>query len=573
MKQIIVNHEALQTRIALIEDNKISEYYLETDDKDRIVGSIYKGTITNLEPSLQAAFVNIGRDKNAFLHYWDMIPATKDALEREESSGSKRLEREDVSELEDVIADVKPETNQENGKSSGWSAFLSPLLKIVAPKKTEPTPKPAARRQRTQHQQPRRKRTPSRNVDLQDIPKRFKANTDVIIQVSKGPIGTKGPRVTTNLSIPGRYVVLLPNSGHVGVSKRIEDRKERQRLREIIRSIKMPRGMGLICRTASIGVNENALRIDIAFLLEKWKTAQEKTKTIAAPVCIYEEPNLLEQTIRDSLSGDVDEIIVDSKDAFDVTQSYVEKLDQKDRTKVRYYKNPRPVFQQFGLTRQIEQIFNRSVTLRSGAELCFDETEALIAIDINSKKSRKGKDHPETILNTNLEAAEEIGRQLRLRNVGGLVIIDFIDMRSGKDRMTVYKKMRDVLALDRAKTKMLPISKLGLMEMTRQREYESLQDAVYEACKYCDGRGLVKSSITISVELQRRLQELLRRERGTTSIRVIVHPAVLERLKSEDADILEAMEKEFGGDLTFRANREIHQEEFQLVNTATGKRM
>ncbi len=561
MKQIIINHEKLQTRIALVEDGTIQEYYTETSEKKRIVGSVFNGKITNLEPSLQAAFVDIGLQKNAFLHYWDMIPATKEMLEKEQSpdSGNDDIEIPDTT-------DVEAPENGSLGKSL-ISLLSNPKGLFKETKKDDkPPPRPRSRR-------PRGGKKQEKTVDVSDIPKRFKVKSDVIVQVTKGPIGTKGPRVTTNLSIPGRYVVLLPNSTHLGISKKIEDRAERQRLKTIVRNLNLPSRMGLICRTAVMGLSEKAIAIDVRFLLEKWIAAEQTMEKKKSPVCIYQEPNLLEQTIRDSLTHDIDEIVVDSKKAYELIRYNIRKLDKKDQTRIKLYNSPKPIFQSYNIHNQIQAIYGRLIPLPSGGELCIDETEALIAIDINSKKSRGGKDHPETILNTNLEAAEEIGRQFRLRNVGGLVIIDFIDMRSRKDRTDVQEKMREVLSRDRAKTKILPISKLGLMEMTRQREYESLQDATFVNCNYCNGKGLVKSSITISIELQRRLQELLRRDRGTTPIRVLVHPTVLARLKEDDASVLESMEKEFGGDLTFRADPDIHHEEFELINMRSGKKI
>ena len=569
MKQIIVNHEHLQKRIAFVENNQIQEYYTEIGAHQRIVGSIYRGRITNLEPSLQAAFIDIGLEKNAFLHYWDMMPATKDELERAEDGKPDTIH--DFIAMEEIgEPDNESETNSDHEQQRG---FVSRVLDFFRqPKKPEPKvnkqiSKPSRRKKRT-YEKPKPAR---KKIDIDEIPKRFTVNSPVVVQVTKGPIGTKGPRVTTNLSIPGRYVVLLPNSPHVGISRRIDDRKERQRLREILKKIKFPQKMGIICRTASVGLDEKALMLDIQILLEKWNEGQRLLRQNKTPICIYQEPDLLETTIRDSLSVDVDEIIVDSKQTYDITQTYVKKLDRKDHTRVKFYDNPEPIFSFHNLNDQIRQIYRRTVALSSGAELCIDEAEALVAIDINSKKSRTGKDHPETILNTNLEAAEEIGRQLKLRNIGGLVIIDFIDMRSRKDKFSVYQKMKEVVANDRAKTKILPISKLGLMEMTRQREYESLLDATYQSCSYCDGKGLIKSSITVSIEIQRRLQEMLRRDKGITKLRVNVHPSVLSRLKNEDAYILDDIEKEFGGDLTFRADPDIHQEEYRLLNMRTGK--
>jgi ribonuclease G len=333
----------------------------------------------------------------------------------------------------------------------------------------------------------------------------------------------------------------------------------------------MPRGVGCICRTASIGLEADALQRDIDLLLEKWTLAQQRIKDKRAPVWVYQEPGLVERTVRDLLAEGIDEIVIDSKHMYDMILQYVRRLDPKTQTKVKLYTDPTPIFDHYRISDQIADIFCRKVPLASGAELCLDETEALIAIDINSGKSRGGKDHPETILNTNLEAAEEVARQLRLRNVGGLVVIDFIDMRSRKDRSEVYKQFKKALSRDRAKTKVVPISALGLMEMTRQREHASLQDANYEKCDYCNGRGLVKSSTTVSVEIQRRLREVMQRYEGKVPIRIIVHPDVLARLRDQDADILEQMEADFGGELSFRADDSVHQEDFKILNQQTGK--
>ncbi|MCH2175929.1 MAG: Rne/Rng family ribonuclease [Lentisphaeria bacterium] len=641
MKQIIVNSENLQTRISLLVNGKIEEYYIERQDTRRVVGSIYKGKIRNLESSLQAAFVDIGLEKNAFLHYWDMIPASKEILESDGDDEDKGIvddEDEEFSEEEEVEASrprrnnrnrknrghrnqenreeaskesftedishvVETQETAENTKTGGFTQTLKRIIKQSFVKDESASPAqhseiptlPAeqlegeeGKNQHHNNKRGSRNRKPKGNgseagrhrrkgrrtrkeFDLTEIPKRFGVNTDVVVQVTKGFIGEKGPRVTTNLSIPGRYIVLLPNSSHRGVSKRITDRRERARLRDLIAKLNIPKDIGIICRTACEGLSLEDIQSDIDQIMEKWVIG-ENLKKRKAPICIYQEPDLLERCIRDFLPEQIDEIVVDSKDAYKLTMIYVKRIDKKHRPRVRLYDNPRPIFEAYRLTEQIKNVFKRKVTLDSGAEVCFDETEALISIDINSGKSRGGKDHPETILNTNLEAAEEIGRQLKVRNIGGLVVVDFIDMRSRKDQMKVYRKMLEVVSKDRARSKVLPISRLGLLQMTRQREHASLQDAIYENCNYCHGRGLVKSSTTISGEIQRRLQEILRRDKNNkTSIRVTVHPRVLQRLRHEDAKILNKMEQEYGGELTFRSDDSVHQEEFIITDAITGK--
>jgi ribonuclease G len=405
---------------------------------------------------------------------------------------------------------------------------------------------------------------------VDEIPTLFKANTDVLVQVTKGPIGTKGPRVTTNLSIPGRYLVLLPNSNHVGISKRIEDREERDRLRRILRGLEIPRNMGVICRTVGAGKSEKSFRRDLDTLLAYWRRAEQLIKEKRAPCCVYEEPDLVERTLRDYLTEDMDEIVCDSKDTTARVEELTRNLTHEERVNIRFYNNPKPLFFKYSLTDQIEAIFSRRVPLPSGGYICVDETEALIAVDVNSGKNRGGKDHPETILKTNVEAAVEVARQVRLRNIGGLIVVDFIDMRSRKDQQTVLRVFKEGLLADRAKTKVMPISPLGLLEMTRQREQESLQDTIYAPCPYCEGKGLVKSATSMSEEIQGRLRELLRRRGSGTQIRVSVHPDVLVRLKTQDASLIQKLEEEFRGELSFRPDAALHTEEFKIYNAVTG---
>ena len=529
MKKLYINIEKLETRVALTEKNLLAEYEVERYDQERLVGSIFKGKIKNLEDSLQAAFVDIGYSKNAFLHYWDMIPAANyDSRFTSDAKMSK-----------DTVAAMDAEVG-DNFASSVKRTFSNPA-----------------------DQQEKMKQ------EIQRIPELFPVGTDVLVQVTKGPIGTKGPRVTTNLSIPGRYLVLLPHTSHVGVSKRIQNHKERDRLRNILRKMKLPKGMGCICRTLGEGKKEEFFHNDIEMLLDIWKNLEDGNARMRAPYCVYREPDLITRSTRYFLTDDVQEIIVDEKEAYQKIRKQIVKFSDVDISKLKFYDQPKPIFQKFNLHKQIASIFERQVALPSGGYICIDETEALIAIDINSGKARQGKDHPETILNTNVESAEEIARQLRLRDIGGLVVVDFIDMRSKKDQMTVYRTLKNALQHDRAKTKITTISQLGLLEMTRQREHQSLKDSLFSQCPNCHGKGIVKSKVSISVEIQRKLQELLRRTDNSIEVRIIVHPDILKRLKKEDASILKDMERQLGGNLSFRSDDNFHIEEFKLVDPST----
>ena len=405
---------------------------------------------------------------------------------------------------------------------------------------------------------------------MEDIPNLFHVDQEILVQVTKGPIGTKGARVTTNLSIPGRYLVLLPNCPHVGISRRVEDREERSRLKQMIRTI-LPQNTGVICRTEGVGLKREYFQRDLQMLMDAWHKAEDTAAKRRAPVCVYQEPALVERTLRDNLTQDIDEIVCDTKEAYNLALEMLQRFDRQDSIKVKLYSNPTPIFIKYGISQQIEGISNRKVPLPSGGYLCIDETEALIAIDVNTGKNRSGKDQPETILATNMEAVKEIARQLRLRNIGGLVVLDLIDMRSRKDQMAVYRAFKQYTAEDHARIKIYPISGLGLLEMSRQRESESLESTIYEDCPYCKGRGLIKTATSVSVEIQRRLNELLARKKDVQHFVITVHPKILERLRTVDHKVMNAMAAEHNRQLTFNASPELHIEAFHIADKDTGK--
>ena len=642
MKQILINKEELQTRVAVVKDGLLQDFFMERNDRDTLVGSIFKAKIKNLEPSLQAAFVDIGQGKNAFLHYWDMLPASKEMLEggdedeEDETDGDRREDKpqestakskkrrpprrrrsavrenddegEENAEIQKAKqtrqpAPAKTENRGTEAKSSFFRRVFGKFLTKSNIQETQKTIKPAdsgtkklgksdgrneqvdknkpASGSRT-GRQPRsrqpRSSSPSKNnsrpaPSVADIPELFKVDQEILVQVTKGPIGNKGARVTTNLSIPGRFLVLLPNSPHSGISRRVEERAERDRLRQIIRGLKLPPNMGLICRTVGAGVKQEHFQRDLDMLLDSWHKGLEQSNKQRAPYCVYQEPALAERILRDCLTEDIDEVVADSEEDYKCTTSLLMRYSRHSKVKVKLYQNPTPIFDKYGISKQIDNISQRKVALPSGGYICIDETEAMIAIDVNSGKNRSGKDHPETILTTNLEAVKEIARQLRLRNIGGLVVLDLIDMRQRKDQQTVYKTFKDLLAEDRARVKVYPISPLGLLEMTRQRENESLESAIYDDCPYCKGRGLVKSSITMSVEIQRRLNEILAKRKNVTHLLVSVNPKVMERLRSEDRALFDSMGGEFGKKVTLNSDPDLHIEEFKILDKGSNREL
>jgi ribonuclease G len=322
-------------------------------------------------------------------------------------------------------------------------------------------------------------------------------------------------------------------------------------------------------RTAGEGQQKRYFVRDLALLLEEWREIEEHIKKQPMATCVFQEPDLIERTVRDFLTEDVERIVVDNAKAYDNMRAMISKISKRSADKIKLYTDAQPIFDRFNISKQLENTFSRQVHLRSGGYIVIDETEALVAIDVNTGRHKGSKDQEATILKVNLEAAEEICRQFRLRNMGGLIVLDFIDMKSGRDRQQVYQKVKDGLRRDKAKTHILPISQLGLMEMTRQRHSESVRASVYDDCPYCKGRGKVKSTLTMSVEIQRKLQEILKkrpRDESDFQLRIVVHPTVLERLRTEDEKHLIEMEKRYFGKLSFRADTGMHAEQFKIVN-------
>jgi ribonuclease G len=377
--------------------------------------------------------------------------------------------------------------------------------------------------------------------------------------------------VTTNLSFAGRYLVLMPFSDRSGISRKIEDPKERERLRKVLRELDVPEGVGVIIRTVGEGQRARYFVRDLRFLLDHWAKVEQAIKDHPAPYRVFEEPDLIERTVRDFLTEEIDEVVCDDRNAMERMSALIGDISRRSRNRLHYYDGASPIFETFGVQKQIDDAFHRQVWLKCGGYIVIDETEALVAIDVNTGRNKGGRDVEKTILQTNLEAADEIARQLRLRNVGGLIISDFIDMKSRKDQQAVYQLMKERLKRDKAKTHVLPISPLGLMEMTRQRAQESLSDSIYENCPYCQGRGVVKTSMTTSVELHRTLNSVMRKYQDSVhEFRVILNPDVLRRLKEEDEDLLIELERRYAGKLMFRGDPTFHHEKFIITDATTG---
>ena len=510
-KELIINTEALERRVARIENGILQGFDVERLDEDRMVGAIFKGKVQNLEPRLKAAFVDIGQEKNAFLHYWDMLPGANN----------------------------------------------DPSIEIVRENK---------------------KRTTKNEVkSVKDIPKAFPIGSEIIIQITKAQIGSKGPRTTTNLSLPGRFLVLMPYAGQCGISRKIEEKSERNRLKGIISNLSLREGMGVIIRTAGQNKPERFFMRDLHLLLQQWDEIEAKIRNDNSPSFLYQEPDLIGLTARDFLTDDIDRVQVDKESDYERLIETIQKISPKSKSKVSFFDEEIPIFERFNVERQIEQTFMKRVLLPSGGEIVMEETEALVSIDVNTGSHKgKRKDGKNFILQANIEAAAEVARQMRLRNLGGLVIVDFIDMKNKSDQRKVFQKMKSSMAEDKAKHNILPISQLGIMQITRQRHDESNSSGIYDSCPYCVGRGIVKSPKSVSIEIQRKLASIVRRlkleaDRTNMSVKIFLHPGVLRRLRGPDAKLLEKIEKNYDVKLNFESSDSYHMENFKFVDESNGK--
>src|SRR3954452_9799590 len=436
-KEMLINvSQGEECRIALLEDGKLEELYMERTSSTSHVGNIYKGRVTNVEPSIQAAFVDFGLGRNGFLHISDLMPKYfgRKGEDIQESVGRKMARR-----------------------------------------------------------------------DRPPIQRCLRRGDEITVQIIKEGIGTKGPTLSTYLSIPGRILVMMPGMGKFGVSRKIEDEEERRRLRTILDSITPLKDVGFIIRTAGIGKTKTDIQRDLTYLTRLWQNIEKKMKSGPGPMELYTEGDLVTRTVRDVFSNDIDRIVIDNKDVAKRVKEVIKLSNPRTKNKVELYEDPIPLFHKYGMEREIELMYTRHVPLPSGGSLVIDSTEAIVAIDVNSGKFRDHSDAEMTAFKTDMEAADEIPRQLKLRDLGGVIICDFIDLRYERHRRELEKRLHDNLRNDRAKTKVLRMSQFGIIEMTRQRMRPSLKRSIYFDCPHCKGAGLVKTPESMSLDVMRRL--------------------------------------------------------------------
>ena len=491
-KEILINaSQPEECRIAIVEDGRLEELYVERASQDNFAGNIYKGKVVNLEPSIQAAFVDFGVGRNGFLHISDVEP---------------QYYRQGGFDPEEVMRDDE-EIEGGNGR-----------YRRRRPKSYRPRVKPP----------------------IQDL---FQRGDEVLVQVIKEGIGTKGPTLSTYISIPGRYLVLMPSLARVGVSRKIEDEDERLRLREILLDLNPPKGLGFIVRTAGQGRTRKELSRDMAYLLRLWKVIVRRIKKEAAPIDIYEESDMMIRTIRDVFASDVDSIVVDRESAYERARDFLKMVMPRHVAKLQHYQGKDPMFHKYSLEEEIAQINRREVSLPDGGSIVIDQTEALVAIDVNSGNFRVDDSAEETAYRLNLAAAREISRQLRLRDLGGVIVNDFIDMRREKHRRGLERALRDSMKRDRARTKILRTSPFGLIEMTRQRVRPGLKRSVYKDCPCCNSRGVVKTDESMGLDVIRVLM-LAAQQPRVTKVTVRVNVEVASYLNNQKRKELSELEEE-----------------------------
>lgn len=482
-KNIIFNREHRENRAAIVEDGKLAEIFVERDRQ--IVGSIYKCTVENVINGIDAAFVNIGEEKNAFLYAGDIIF-------NEEFEENKRKKKKNL-----------------------------PISNLIS------------------------------------------EGQELLVQVVKAPRGTKGARVTTKITLPGRYLVIIPNSDTVGISKSISD-EERKRLKNIIEEIK-PKNYGIIVRTEAEGISKKDLDHDIKLMIKIFENIKAQADEKTAPALVYKELSLLYKIIRDNLTDQVNALYTDSQEDYKKALYIAEFFDPKLKNKIKLYKDKDPIFSHFGLEHQYMQLFKRKVWLPSGGNICIDHAEAMTVIDVNSGKFTGNKKLDDTVFVTNIEAAKEIARQIRLRDIGGIIIIDFIDMQNPAYRKQLFLKLGEELKKEKTKTTISQITQLGLVEMTRKRVTDAVSETVTQMCPYCSGRGRIESPETVSLRAEREIRTYITENKPEMGIIVNVHPSVALYLIGDKSKNINLLENFYETNIYVRAYDDMHAEDIKII--------
>lgn len=499
-REIVVNADPSETRVAVLEDASLVEFFVDREEARRRVGDVYKGRVEKVLPGMQAAFVDIGLERAAFLHVSDMLASILDL---------------DAFDLDDES-----------------------------------------------------ERRPPRTRDV-SIDKLLKKDQEILVQVIKEPIGTKGSKVSGRISLPGRYLVLMPGLNRIGVSRKIAEREERLRLKKILRELK-PRNAGVICRTVGAGRSMKDFTADVKYLTDMWGEIEKRASEVAAPAAVHRDMGLATGLMRDIFTQQVDRVVVDSKDVYKEILRYLRSDAPELKSRVKLYTGEGPIFDEYGIEGEITKSFERKVWLKKGGYIVIESTEAMVTIDVNTGRFTGKKSQADTILKTNIEAAKEVARQLRLRDLGGIVVVDFIDMEDERHRHAVYDTLRTALAPDRARTRIYPVSSLGLVEMTRQREGEPLLNYFSEECPCCRGTGKILSLPAAAMRLERSLQRLGARSKEK-DVRITLEPDLAAFVFDHRGHRLERLERQYGYRLDIQEDPRLRRDEARIYFPRTKK--
>ncbi|MFW5976776.1 MAG: Rne/Rng family ribonuclease [Bacillota bacterium] len=492
--QIVINSGIRQKRAAIIKDGVLEDILMETDTYNQIASNIYRGKVKDVLAGMQAAFIDIGIDKNAFLHISDMYPLLN--------------------------------SNQ-------------------------------------------RKKWKNKELAIQHV---LQPGQEIMVQIVKEPIGTKGAKVTCKVTLPGRYLVLLPYENRIGISRRINKNSERNKLRNIARDMTEDDDFGVIVRTNARNKNKDTLAHDYRYLTSLWKEINRRFKSNRAPALIYKNVELIKSIVRDYMSKDVDKVIIDSREDYNELKNLTYKIVPEFKNRIYIYDKSIPIFENYQIEKEMEKIFKRKIWLDSGGYIIFDSTEALMSVDVNTGKFVGKKNLQDTVFKTNIEAAREIARQLKLRDIGGIIIIDFIDMNQNDHQKQVVKTLEEELAKDRTKTAVLGFTRLGLVEMTRKKVREDLGDLIQKSCPYCEGTGQVMSETTMALKVIRKIKRLAEKE-DFSAILLELHPKVAAVMIGGGGDKLEELEKKLDIEIYMNGNKELHIEDYNIIEKGSRNKL
>jgi ribonuclease G len=598
-KEMIVSSTSHETRVAILEDDQVVEIFIEREQSRGVVGNIYKGRISKVLPGMQSAFVDLGLERDAFLYVSDVISPTEESLEDEDDPVTTALaatssepalsepvdapsspSHDDLTPNDAPLADAHPpleelaelaeSVNLEAGDEPGVveHATGGPVGQAAAmPNGRTETATPAHGVARSAPRTERRSR--DRAMPEARIEDLLKEGQEIVVQVVKEPLGTKGARITSHLSLPGRFLVYMPTVDHIGVSRKIESRDERRRLRGIVQRFREESGLpgGCIIRTAASNRSEQDILTDLTYFQQVWQDIQRRRESERTPAVLFREESLVTKLLRDLLNEQFQSLRLDDADEYRRAMAFVQRIMPNMVSRVKHYAKDYPIFDEYGVQSEIDKALRSKVWLKSGGYIVINQTEALVAIDVNTGRyvGKKSAGRLEdTIVKTNLEAVREIVRQVRLRDLGGIIVLDFIDMEDKKNRQKVAQAVEQELRKDRAPSKSVQVSDFGLIIITRKRVKSSLERMLTEPCPYCSGTGTIKASATICYDILTEIKKV-RGELDGYSLVLRVNPEIARALKDESRSIFRELEATVGRPVTIRPDEQLHHEQFDLM--------